>query len=100
MTELTYIKQVLSEVRDFEYAANCLSFQQMTDCPPKAREKTGDIAVSLKLNAFKMQKDPRFQEAVVLLHKNREQLDEWDRTLSDHLYRTWLLPFLKKGRDQ
>ena len=87
---LALVRQVLSEAAGCESAARTIAFDQMTVCPPKGRERSGEISADCKSLAFQKKHDPAFIRAVLTLHERRDALSDWNRAMADRLYREHL----------
>ena len=81
---------MLEEIRTYEHAARVISFDQLTICPREGRKASGEIAAHLRSQAFELTQAPALTRAVRELHAVRDTLDDWERALSDRLYRRYL----------
>ena len=87
---LEYVRSVLTDVRKYINAANVVSFDLETVCPPKGLDEQGDVCAFLENQAFKLKKDPAFSAAAEFLYTHREELSELDRLMAESLHREYL----------
>jgi len=88
--KLNHVRNVMAEVRQYEYAEAVLSFDQETICPSKGMEEQGEAAAYLGNQAFKLIKDEAFIEAAEYLYEHRGGLEEFDRVMAEQLHRDYL----------
>ncbi len=88
--KLSYVKKILTEVDTYAHAGRIITYDQETICPPKGMEEQGEIVAFLNNQAFKLQKSEEFINAAEYLYTHKDELDEWDSTLSDHLHRDYM----------
>lgn len=86
---LEYVRSVLTDVRKYINAANVVSFDLETVCPPKGLDEQGEVCAFLENQAFKLKKDPAFSAAAEFLYTHREELPELDRLMAESLHREY-----------
>ncbi len=91
---LELVKNTLARERVYTHAAQVLNFDLETICPPEGMEGQGETIAFLTNQAFRLEKEPAFIEAVETLYAGREVLSEFDRVLAEDQYEN-----LRKSRN-
>ena len=88
--QLKLVKDTLKQAELYQHAANVLSYDQETICPPKGMEEQGEVGAFLGNEAYKLIKDPAFTEAAeALFHQLDELSDPLDREMVIQLHRDY-----------
>ena len=86
---LDYVQAVLKEAEMYAHASRILTYDQETICPEKGMEEQGEITAFLQNQVFKLQKQAKFEEAMLYLYDHRDELEEFDRVCAEQLYRDY-----------
>ena len=87
---LELVKETLRKAEVYYHAANIISYDQETICPPKAMEEQGEVGAFLGNEAFKLTKDEAFIEAAEALYHQKEALEPLDAEMVTHLHRDYV----------
>lgn len=87
---LELVKETLRKAEVYYHAANIISYDQETICPPKAMEEQGEVGAFLGNEAFKLTKDEAFIEAAETLYNQKEALEPLDAEMVTHLHRDYV----------
>ena len=87
---MSVVTGALDEMNRYYHAAGVLSFDMETICPEKGMEQQGETIAFLQNQAFRLEKDPSYLEAVETLYAGREELEPLDRVLAEQLHRDFI----------
>lgn len=89
-THLDFIYSTLKKVRIISHANKIISFDLSTICPPKGKENQGDTNNYLASLAYKLIKDPKFDEASEYCYERLDELKPMEQELIKSLHRDYI----------